>query len=382
MSLACEVSPVSAFMSTNLNNKIECYGRLGDRIKRSLGWPLISLEIHQDQLFENIQIAIEYFSKYAGYTQEYIIFNSQLYEKNRGIRLDTLFTIHNTGYSKSQKVADKPPVPNPNIDIINPPEVYINIDEIPSTTFTSSSALSGLFPEGVDELDIIDEEIYTDITSEFPSLTANFKKSKSNKAKINCEEVDTYSFSNVFDYDIMDYRKVIEVTDFEEGSSNGVNTLFTIEQTLAQQNYFGYALGNFGFDLTSWYTMKEFIDTREKMLATRKDLKFDPRTQYLTIYPQPSDTSHYYGVLSCYVERPIRDLIKEQWVYQYASALTKITIGRVRGKFGNVELLGGGGLNYDLLEEGRAEKEELETKLLEGASAGLGDSDPVMFIVG
>ena len=54
MPAACEVTPISAFLSTNLNNKIECYERLGERIKRSLGYPLISLEIHQDQLFENI----------------------------------------------------------------------------------------------------------------------------------------------------------------------------------------------------------------------------------------------------------------------------------------------------------------------------------------
>ena len=67
----------------------------------------------------------------------------------------------------------------------------------------------------------------------------------------------------------MDYRKVVDVTDFEEGSTTGINTLFTLEQTLAQQTYFSYAMGNYGFDLVSWYTLKEWIDTREKMLAIR-----------------------------------------------------------------------------------------------------------------
>ena len=47
----------------NLNNKIKTYDNLGDRIKRSLGYPLISLEIHTDQLRQNIQIAFEYFNK-------------------------------------------------------------------------------------------------------------------------------------------------------------------------------------------------------------------------------------------------------------------------------------------------------------------------------
>ena len=179
----------------------------------------------------------------------------------------------------------------------------------------------------------------------------------------------------------MDYRKVVDVTQFEEGSTTGINTLFTLEQTLAQQTYFSYAMGNYGFDLISWYTLKEWIDTREKMLAVKRDIKFDPRTQYMQMYPQPG-SDKFYGVISCYLEKPIRNVIMEQWVYEYSLALSMITIGRVRGKFGSVNLLGGGALNYDLLQEGQQKKAELEQKLLDGASPGLGDSDPTMFFVG
>ena len=179
----------------------------------------------------------------------------------------------------------------------------------------------------------------------------------------------------------MDYRKVVDVVDFEEGSSTGINTLFTLEQTQAQQTYLSYAIGNYGFDLVSWYTLKEWIDTREKMLAIRRDIKFNPRTQYMQMYPEPG-SDRFYGAISCYLEKPIRDIIMEQWVYEYAQALTMITIGRVRGKFGNVSLLGGGALNYDILNEGMDKKRELEGKLLEGASPGLGDTDPTLFFVG
>lgn len=188
----------------------------------------------------------------------------------------------------------------------------------------------------------------------------------------------------MFDYDVLDYRKVMAVVDFEEGSSQGVNTLFTLEQTLAQQTYFSYALGNYGFDLVSWYTLKEWIETREKLLATKRTFVFDDRTQILKMYPQPNPngSSRFWGVISCYVERPIRDVIKEQWVYQYALALTKIVVGRVRGKFGQVSLLGGGALNYELLQEGITEKKELEQMLFAGASPGMGDNDPVCFFVG
>ena len=96
MALACTIKPLSAFLSTNLNSKIKTYDNLGDRIKRSLGYPLISLEIHTDQLRQNIQIAVEYFTKFAGYTREYLIFDSRMYETNKGIRLDFLYTLTNT----------------------------------------------------------------------------------------------------------------------------------------------------------------------------------------------------------------------------------------------------------------------------------------------
>ena len=95
MALACTIKPLSAFLSTNLNNKIKTYDNLGDRIKRSLGFPLVSLEIHTDQLRENIQIAVEYFTKYAGFTREFLIFDSNMYESRKGIRLDLLYTVAN-----------------------------------------------------------------------------------------------------------------------------------------------------------------------------------------------------------------------------------------------------------------------------------------------
>ena len=58
----------------------------------------------------------------------------------------------------------------------------------------------------------------------------------------------------------------VDVTDFDEGSTTGINTLFTLEQTLAQQTYFSYAMGKYGFDLISWYTLKEWLSVRSKIL--------------------------------------------------------------------------------------------------------------------
>ena len=215
------------------------------------------------------------------------------------------------------------------------------------------------------------------------SLSSTFKPNKRRTIRTegSCDEGEQTTYQNMFDYDLMDYRKVMAITDFEEGSNTGINTLFTLEQTMAQQTYFSYAMGNYGFDLISWYTMKEWIDTREKMLALKRDIVFDERSQYMKIYPQPHK-ERFYGVLACYIERPLRDVIKEQWVYEYAQALSMISVGRVRGKFGQVALLGGGALNSDLLQEGITKKAELEAKLMEGASPGFGDGEPIDFFVG
>ena len=383
MASACEITPLSAFLSTNLNNRIETYGRLGDRIKRALGYPVISLELHSDQLNENIQIAVEYFTKFAGYTREYMIFDSNLYEPNKGIRLDLLYTLANTDLdTTAKKIAGTNPLgPSSEFYGETPDIVYISQTEVLSSVFASSSALSADFTDGISEGELFDHTLTNTITAFDNSLSTTFKPNVRRTLARAGSASDMTTYQNVYDYDVMDYRKVISVTDFEEGSNTGINTLFTLEQTMAQQTYFSYAMGNYGFDLVSWYTLKEFIDTREKMLALKRDLVFDERSQYLRIYPQPKH-ERFYGVVSTYLERSIRDVIKEQWVYEYALALSMVTIGRVRGKFGQVSLLGGGSLNYDLLQEGQQRKAELEEELMTGATSGFGSNDPVGFIVG
>lgn len=381
----CEVKPISAFQSTNLNSKIESFQALGQRILYSLGHPSINVEVHPEGLYENISISMEFFTKFAGYTEEYLVFDSNLYEKNRGIRLDHLFTVANTGFTPAQRLAKDPTIRNnPDFSIDNTNEVYVVTTPIEYSDFTASSALSAVIPEnGIPKMDIIGGDVYTDITEYLPALSASFQKAGQTtitKEGAVAEDVEVYN--NAFDYDTMEYRKVIAVKEFDEGSTTGINTLFTMEQSMAQQTFFSHAMGNFGFDLVSWNTMKEWQETREKVLALKKETHFDQRTQYLKLYPQPKDT-RYWGVISCYVERPIRDIIKEPWVYQYALALTKITWGRILTKISNVSLPGSGTLNGELvLNEGLQEKERLEELMLDGPSAGFGDSEPIGIFVG
>ena len=354
------ITPLTAFQSTNLSSKIDSFSRLGDRITRSLGAPMVNVEIHADQLHENIAQACELFTKYAGYTEEFLIFDSNLYIDGVGIRLDQLFSI--TPYFNK---------------VIKPSStVYVATSTIPASYFAASPELSGIYASGIFTNQILTTSSYLSVINFDSTVAETFKPSNNTGENI----------INSFDYDVMDYRKVIDIYNFEEGTSDGVNTLFTVEQTLAQQTYFSYAMGNYGFDLISWYTLKNWLEVRNKMLAQTRYFTFDARTQQLVFYPPPrtpGSGSRFWGTVACHVERPLRDIIKEPWVYQYALALSKIAVGNVRGKYANTTLFGGGTINSsDLLGQGLEEKTALEDKLFSGASPGFGDADPPLFFIG
>lgn len=283
----------SAFLSTNQNHRIQSYDMLAERIFFELGAPLINLEIACVAVYDFIAQAIELFTKYTGYTEEYLIFDSALYIPGQGIRLDALFAT---------------------------PEM--------SATYVDSNGLSA-----------------------------------------------TYAY----DYDLDSYRKVIDVFSFEEGTSTGINTLFTIEQSMAQQMHFAYGMGAKGFDIVTWHILKDWLEMREKMFALRYHVRFDPRTQHLRLFPEPRPNERFLGMIGCRVERPIKDLVKERWVKNYAAALTKIAIAHTRGKFNGTNLFGGGQINWqELMTQGREDKKQLEQELIQGGE----DTEPIAFFVG
>jgi hypothetical protein len=283
------VLPAGYSGGTTFNPAVTSYETLSVRIQHQLGAPLINLEVSDEQIYDNITDSIEYFSKWAGYTEEYLVFKSQLYTRGVGLKIDDLFTAS-----------------------------------------------------------------YEMRTSGVSSLSASF------------------------DYDLASRRKVIDVFEFSKGEDTGINTLFTLEQAMAQQIYSSYMIGNFGFDLITWETLKGFIDTRNKVLAMTDQFRFDPRTQIFRIIPEPRDTHTYMGVVGCYLERPIKDLIRERCVQKYALALTKIAIARVREKYTGTNLFGGGSVNASLLAEGIKEKETLEQELMNSYQ----DSAPPTFFIG
>ena len=75
-------------------------------------------------------------------------------------------------------------------------------------------------------------------------------------------------------------------------------------------------------------------------------------------------------------------MLREPWVYEYALALSKINIGRVRNKYIGTSLFGGGQLDTSLIQEGRDDKKELERDMRTSLTPGWGASDPPTFFVG
>lgn len=282
--------------STTFNSKVNTYNYLAQRVRRTLGEPLIQIEVSSEQIYEFIDIAIEYFTKFAGVDEEYLIFRSDLYIRGVGLPIGKMFSTTPSMYNQTNTYA------------------------------TSSNSLS-----------------------------------------------------SAFDYDLGDYRRVIDVFSFQEGNNSGVNTLFTIENTIAQQAYFGHLLGNVGYDLVTWNVLKEWIDTREKLLGMMPYLRFDPYTQILKIIPEPKSTNLYYGLIGCKLQKPLKYLIQELWIYRYTLALTKIAVGHVRTKYNGTNLFGGQTVNgTDLLRQGEKEKDELEKEI----TTDLIDRSPTGFFVG
>lgn len=285
--------------STNLNNKIKTYADLIMRIKMTLGWPVVQIEVCDEQIVDFIDQSIEWYTKYAGYTEEFLIFDSNIYKPGVGVKMDDVFT-----------------------------QLYCM------------------------------REIQ-------PYMSNNAAK-------------HTEHGNLLQDYDLEDYRKVIDIWSFDEGGQNGGDFLFSMEYIFAQQTYFSYVLGNYGFDLVTWHILKDWIDTRERMFALKRRYSFDERNQLLRLTPEPITGQRFVGIVGAYVEKPIKDLIMERWIYQYSLALTKITLGQIRGKFGSVQLFGGAQVNTEIGAQGLQEKEKLELELMEKH----GEVPPFNFFIG
>lgn len=193
------------------------------------------------------------------------------------------------------------------------------------------------------------------------------------------------------DYDLQDWRRVIDVKNIEVGENNGANLLFTVQYAMVQQMGALMHSGglNKGFDLITWYAMNEFLELRNKLLSLKQYTRFDPNTQILRIFPEPTGANQsmnqgfgkYWALIECYVEPRVRDCLKNHWVQEYSLSLMKIAIGHVRGKYNGTQLFGGGQVNFsDMMTQGREDKARLEEQLLNGTGGFAGGAPPSFMV--
>ena len=259
----CEIKPVKAFLSTNLNNKTKTFKDLADRIMRSLGYPIVSVELHRDMVFEFISIAIEFFSKYVQ-DREILLFDSRIYEKGKGINIGKLCTIASKaaaqeGHVRPENLFNK--TYDKTIERLE--RVYIALRDIPAEELPST------WDRPVKNCEVITAEQYDEITTYNSSLCGFFKISKKQDFTIEGEKVDNVptEFANAFDYDLMDYRRCAQVISYDESSNRSPYSLFSIQSVLSAQAFYSYQFSNRGFDLLSFHCLQEFLKTRRRVLA-------------------------------------------------------------------------------------------------------------------
>lgn len=457
------VLPNNFHGSTTFNNKITSYDALAARVKNMLGAPLVQIEITDEQLYQIIDTACEYYTKFSGVTEEFLIFRSDLYIPKVGLPVgrllnitpdmmssanpdlveypisyqqappvspgvngyisyigngvDNIFTVnHNLNtqdvvvqiYDRSNNelvyAGVFAPTPNSVVLRFNYAIPYESFKVVVLAGTRSGNPSDWIIGNGTDTSYTITHnlnnqnlivQVYDVSTNQvvFPSIVNSTNTStiifedpiSANSHKVvialadDLNPIYKLTHSAGWDFDLNNYRKVIDVYSFQEGNNSGVNTLFTIEHTIAQQAYFGHLLGSVGYDLITWHSLKNWLDLREKTLALVPYLRFSPENQILKIIPEPSQNSVYYGLVGCKVQKPIKDIVCQLWVYKYVMALTKITVANVRGKYSGTNLFGGQTVNYsDLMTQGIAERDKLEKEI----ESDLIDRDPIKFFIG
>lgn len=403
----CNVKPLEAYMSTDLNNKNRTYDDISERILHFFGYPAVSVsDLHRNQIYDAISMAVERFYKHAGVVKEYLILDSRLYEQNHGIPIDKLCTISGIISRPDDYATKRSAERGPEQTVKVPDEVYITKDYIFKKDYYLSKsdyellhksveekdkaeidmlyAMSQKYPDGIEPLSIISEKLYKYLVTKRKYNTEMFKKSKDTVFTLGGERQELHTetdlgrereplqYNKMFDYDIMDYRKVVSVVNYSESGVSSITSLYNFDTSLAQQFFYTNQFNHRSFGLTTWYALHEWRNLYEKLLAVKRGWHFNKDTQYLTLTPQPRMGERFFGIVECWVEKPLKDVLKEPWVFDYALAVCKEMLGRVRSKWGDsVQMLGGGSLTGNALaQEGVNKQKELLDELIKNQAYG------------
>lgn len=185
----------------------------------------------------------------------------------------------------------------------------------------------------------------------------------------------------------------------DKGLESGINTLFTVENYLYMNGYYGNLNFTTGYGLIGYHIAIDFLETLHKYTPSPYNWKYHKLTNQLEINPAPpsgnslaySDgtvdspgwvlckglyleaaclpqiTSSTSGAGAYDIDPVVESVLWEHdWIQDYATAFAKHTLGMIRRKFANFSSIGNTGISLDgdsLVSEGKEEMTELEIKL-------------------
>jgi hypothetical protein len=178
---------------------------------------------------------------------------------------------------------------------------------------------------------------------------------------------------------------VTDVLSYSSISMGSIHTLFTVENYLFQNGMYDQLLmrgGGDGYSVVSFHIAKEFLETIHRYVVDSYNFIYHKYTNQLEINPPPpssgvttiisggvyqENTPGYILLRTYQIEGTDEDLYSNYWFLDYATAMCKISLGRIRSKFGSFSAVGSNtGLQMDgeaLLQEGQADIERLEETL-------------------
>lgn len=181
-----------------------------------------------------------------------------------------------------------------------------------------------------------------------------------------------------------------EVIGYSTKTTGGINTLFTVDNYLYNMGMYDMITlrggTDTGYTLVSYHIARDFLDTVRKYSVDQYNFQYHPYTNILEIDPMPpsgnalswtDNNGEFHGTYDSpgfilvrffQVEGVKEDLYGVGWVREYATALCKVMLGRIRSKFDNFTAIGNQSISMDgsdLITEGKEELERLRESLRE-----------------
>lgn len=189
-----------------------------------------------------------------------------------------------------------------------------------------------------------------------------------------------------YEYDMPSGCK--EVVGYSTRTTGGINTLFTVDNYLYNMGMYDMITlrsgETSGYDIVSYHIARDFLDTIKRYSVDQWNYKYHSHTNVLEINPTPAsgnsltwtdangkcygpyDSPGFVLVRFFEAEGGDEDIYSKSWVRDYATALCKVMLGRIRSKFENFVSVGNTGISLDgtdLISEGKEDMERLNESL-------------------